>query len=51
MHREPAEFFPALYMLLVGAPRGPRLGPYVVDVGAPNVAEKIEKALSASTHN
>jgi lysyl-tRNA synthetase class 1 len=42
---KPTEFFPSLYMILVGAPKGPRLGPYVIDVGPLNVAEKIEKAL------
>jgi lysyl-tRNA synthetase class 1 len=41
---EPGEFFPAVYQVLVGAPKGPRLGPYVMDAGQKAVAEKILKA-------
>ena len=46
------EFFPAVYGLLLGAEKGPRLGPYVMDSGPLAVAEKLEKALSAAgKHN
>jgi lysyl-tRNA synthetase class 1 len=46
------EFFPAIYGLLLGAEKGPRLGPYVMDSGPRAVAEKLEKALSvAGKHN
>jgi lysyl-tRNA synthetase class 1 len=46
------EFFPAVYGLLLGAEKGPRLGPYVIDSGPGAVAEKLEKALStAGKHN
>jgi lysyl-tRNA synthetase class 1 len=46
------EFFPAVYRLLLGAGKGPRLGPYVMDSGPQAVAEKLEKALStAAKHN
>jgi len=36
---EPKQFFTILYRILVGAEKGPRLGPYIVDVGRENVAE------------
>ncbi len=46
------EFFPAVYGLLLGAEKGPRLGPYVMDSGPQTVAEKLEKlASSAGRHN
>ena len=42
----PGEFFPAVYRVLLGAQKGPRLGPYVIDAGPSVVAEKLEKAIS-----
>src|SRR5438132_7693322 len=49
---KPAEFFPAIYSILVGSEKGPRLGPYVLDVGGKQVAQRIEEALaSSSRHN
>ena len=36
---EPKQFFKLLYTILVGAEYGPRLGPYIIDVGKENVAE------------
>lgn len=42
---KPSEFFPTLYRILLGSERGPRLGPYVIDAGAPKVASMIEAAL------
>ena len=48
----PGEFFPAVYGLLLGAEKGPRLGPYVMDAGPETVAEKLEKLASAvGRHN
>ena len=49
---KPTEFFPAIYSILVGSERGPRLGPYVIDVGVRQVALRIREALaSSSRHN
>jgi lysyl-tRNA synthetase class 1 len=49
---QPGEFFPLVYELLLGAEKGPRLGPYVVDAGPQAVAEKLEKAVAAAgKHN
>jgi len=49
---QPGEFFPAVYGLLLGAERGPRLGPYVMDSGPGAVADKLEKLVaSAGKHN
>jgi len=44
-----AKFFSAVYSILVGAERGPRLGPYVMDAGAAKVREKILAALDQPT--
>ena len=49
---QPGEFFPLVYELLLGAGKGPRLGPYVMDAGPKTVSEKLEKALTAAgKHN
>jgi lysyl-tRNA synthetase, class I len=49
---QPGEFFPAVYGLLLGADRGPRLGPYVMDSGPEAVAARLQKlATSAGRHN
>jgi lysyl-tRNA synthetase, class I len=42
------EFFPAVYAILLGSERGPRLGPYVLDAGPGAVAKKLRDAASAS---
>jgi lysyl-tRNA synthetase class 1 len=44
----PKEFFKTLYTILVGAPEGPRLGPYIIAMGRENVAEALKRALSAA---
>ena len=41
---KPGDFFPAVYSILLGSDRGPRLGPYVVDAGAKPVRETLLKA-------
>jgi lysyl-tRNA synthetase, class I len=43
----PADFFPAVYSILLGSDRGPRLGPYVVDAGPATVAKSLNDALRA----
>jgi lysyl-tRNA synthetase class 1 len=48
---QPGEFFPPVYGILLGAAKGPRLGPYVLDAGIANVAKKLEEAASAGKHN
>ncbi len=46
------EFFPAIYRILLGSEKGPRLGPYVMDAGPKRVAEALERATSPSgRHN
>ena len=46
------EFFRAVYGILLGAEKGPRLGPYVMDAGPATVSEKLEKLASAAgRHN
>ncbi len=44
-----SDFFPVIYKILVGAEKGPRLGPYVVDTGVQKVKMKIEEALESKT--
>ncbi len=48
---ESGKFFTAVYRILVGADRGPRLGPYVMDAGPEKVAQKIIAALDAARYN
>jgi lysyl-tRNA synthetase, class I len=42
---EPSDFFRLLYMILLGSPRGPRLGPYIKAMGSENVAQALERAI------
>jgi lysyl-tRNA synthetase class 1 len=41
---QPAEFFRILYTILLGTPKGPRLGPYIIAMGAKNVVEALQRA-------
>jgi lysyl-tRNA synthetase class 1 len=41
----PKDFFRTLYMILLGAPSGPRLGPYIVAMGRENVIKALKKSL------
>jgi lysyl-tRNA synthetase class 1 len=43
---KPAEFFPAVYSILLGSDRGPRLGPYILDAGTQEVSSRLLEALS-----
>jgi len=43
---KPAKLFKTLYMILVGVPRGPRLGPYILAMGKQNVVNALQNALS-----
>ncbi len=43
---QPGSFFKLLYRLLMGAPQGPRLGPYVLTMGKQNVLAALRRALS-----
>jgi lysyl-tRNA synthetase, class I len=42
---KPGEFFPAVYSILLGTDRGPRLGPYVVDAGMEEVRRHLLDAV------
>jgi lysyl-tRNA synthetase class 1 len=42
------EFFKLLYTILLGSPRGPRLGPYIKAMGRENVARALERAVATS---
>jgi len=42
---QPGGFFKLLYTILMGAPQGPRLGPYVLAMGKQNVLSALERAL------
>ncbi|MEM2975353.1 MAG: lysine--tRNA ligase, partial [Candidatus Bathyarchaeia archaeon] len=44
----PAQFFKTLYNILLGAPQGPRLGPYILAMGKQNVVDALERALRQS---
>jgi lysyl-tRNA synthetase class 1 len=45
---EAPDFFRLLYMILLGSPRGPRLGPYIKAMGSENVARALERATVGS---
>jgi len=45
---KPKEFFETLYSILLGTPSGPRLGPYIIDIGRENAIEAFRKSLSIS---
>lgn len=41
---KPGKFFRTLYNILLGAPQGPRLGPYVLAMGRENVIDALKRA-------
>jgi len=43
-----ADFFKLLYTILLGTPKGPRLGPYIKAMGSENVARALERAIETS---
>jgi lysyl-tRNA synthetase, class I len=45
---QPRDFFKILYTILMGAPQGPRLGPYVLAMGKQNVVAALQRAVSRS---
>ena len=40
---KPKDFFSVLYQALIGIPKGPKLGPYIVDIGPKNVIKRLEE--------
>jgi len=42
----PSVFFKTLYQILMGAPQGPRLGPYVLAMGKQNVINALKRSIS-----
>ncbi len=44
-HIPPKTFFKLLYTILLGAPEGPRLGPYILTMGRQNVIEALKRSL------
>ena len=42
---KPKDFFKTLYMILLGTSSGPRLGPYIIDMGRDNVLEALKRNL------
>jgi len=45
---EPKRMFEIVYRILIGEPRGPRLGPYIVAMGRKNVSDALERAVEAT---
>ena len=45
---KPGALFKTLYQVLMGAPQGPRLGPYVLAMGKQNVIAALQRVLSKS---
>jgi len=46
---EPKDFFRIIYSILISAPQGPRLGPYILAMGKQNVADALQRALNKSS--
>ena len=44
---QPARFFKTIYTVLLGAPQGPRLGPYILAMGKQNVIDALERTLKS----
>lgn len=42
---KPRKFFKILYRILLGAPQGPRLGPYILSMGKENVIDALRRAI------
>jgi lysyl-tRNA synthetase class 1 len=40
---KPPSFFKTLYLILIGVPQGPRLGPYIIAMGKQNVIDALQK--------
>ena len=38
---EPKDFFKTLYQIILGTSRGPKIGPFILDIGRKNVASTI----------
>ena len=47
---KPPNFFKILYTILLGAPKGPRLGPYIVTMGRENVIRTLKKAIDKTAN-
>jgi lysyl-tRNA synthetase, class I len=45
---KPGAFFKVLYQILMGAPQGPRLGPYVLAMGKQNVIDALKRNLQST---
>jgi lysyl-tRNA synthetase class 1 len=41
---QPGQFFKTLYMILLGTPSGPKLGPYIIAMGKQNVIDVFKRA-------
>jgi lysyl-tRNA synthetase class 1 len=46
---QPASFFRTIYTILMGAPQGPRLGPYIIAMGKQNVIDALNRALRSQS--
>jgi lysyl-tRNA synthetase class 1 len=44
---KPPDFFSAVYRIMLGSDRGPRLGPYIMDAGVDVIARKIRDAVES----
>ena len=42
---QPKDFFKLLYRIIIAGPRGPKLGPFIEDIGKKNVAQTIKRHL------
>ena len=47
----PSDFFPIIYQIFLGLDRGPRLGPYIYDMGIERARERLLRAAGSQTNN
>ena len=40
---EPRDFFKILYQIILSTTKGPKIGPFIMDIGRKNVAEKLNE--------
>ena len=48
---KPEKFFRVLYMILLGMPSGPKMGPYILSMGRENVVDALRRSLKPRREN
>jgi len=43
---QPKDFFKALYKIILGTDKGPKIGPFIIDIGRKKVAQTLQKVIN-----